>query len=1416
MADTAQLTVRIGANIKDFEKKMNNMQGKMDKIGSGLSKAGKGMTAAVTAPILGLGTAAFAAANDFDKAYNTIQVGTGATGKDLEGLKQNFENVFTSIPTDSQTASDALATLNTSTGATGDVLEGLTTSVLEASRMMGEDGSANAQAFGKALQQWGVPAEQGEAQMDSLFKATQDYGIGLGELTSNLSEYGPVLSNAGFEMNEAADLFGRMEKGGINVSRIMPGLNMAFRNWADEGKNSREEFDKTISKMQDAETETEALGIATEQFGAEGAQRLTTAVRNGTIPSLEELGTALEGSEGTVAGLSEETKTVGDRFTEMKNRIQTAVAPLGEVFMQIAEDFEPVIMDLISGVESLGNWFSNLSGPAQMLTVAIGAIVAAIGPLLMVLGSIIGPIAQVVTAFGGFVKVGLAVGGAIAKVAGVFGMLLNPVGLIITGITALAGVFIYLWNTNETFKNAVIGIWNTIRDTAVSVFGHITSFLSNVWTKVSEAAVATWNYITEFLSAAWQGILGIATPIFNRIANFIGNVWTVISTMAQAGWNVVTTILTQAWNALLKLVMPVFNQISTFISTVWTVISTATSVAWDFISDKLGTVWNWISNTATSVFNSIANFLSNIWTGVSSAAQTAWDFISNMLMTAWNNIVAFAQPIFNRLSSLFSVIWNTIKSVTTTVWNTISTMLSTVWGMIQTLASGKFNSIGDIIGIVWDTIKSLTSTVWNAIKDIFNSVVSGIVDFGRTYFNMLKDAVSTIFSSIASFFSSIWNGIKSTFNTVINAIVNFAISYFENFMAGIERIFNWISNFFTSVWNVIKNTFTRVVRNIVTSVMDRWRSLSDTTSRIFNSVKNFLSNLWSTIWSTISDVVSNIFNTVVEGWQIIFRRTENIFNNIFEFLSNLWNRLWNRITNLANDIWTGVTDAWDGLWESTKSVFNDIKDWVSDTFDNIVDWATDLPGRIGDAISNAASAAVDGVKSMGNDMAGALQDVLDGITGGLNKILDAIGLDMEIGSFDVPTFSTGTRNGRIANDGPGILNDKGPGNGRGGATQELIQRGNKMLAPQGKNAFVGLKKGDRIFNGAETQSMIASGKIPRFSQGTGSEGGNTGDDKGLWGSFTDMVSNVWDFITEPGKAMESILDTITPDFGGLSGFAGDMVSGSWDLVKDTALDWLTGIFEDNAGGLGTGSSQSFMNYRQTTPYSPNSPVPGYPTSFNNGHHYGIDYATPIGTPVHAPTAGKVSSLNNNGGGLVAKLKSGELTQFFMHLSDIVKTGSVGAGDLIAKTGNSGQWTTGAHIHWQAQQGSDVINNSTINPKDVLAHARGGIFDQPHFAEIAEEGPEAVIPLSANQRGRANQIYDQVGGAIGRGSDKHYEQMIDNQQKQINQMNQAINYLAGIEDKSGITENDVGKANANYSSRESSKHRKKTGRLNYGV
>ena len=360
-------------------------QQSLKNIGPKFTAVGRKMTMGVTVPLMAAGAAALAAGDTIEKAFRTISTATGATGEALAGLTASFAAVFTEVPQNAEVVAQALADINTISGATGTVLESLTQSVLDASRMLGENAGPNAIGFARALEQFQRPAEEGTEILDRFFRISQETGSTLGNLIRSTNEYGGVLKNAGFSMEEAAVLFGRLESSGISVSRVMPGLNAAFRKSAEAGEDSRAMLEGVVVSMKRAKSDTEALAIATEVFGAEGAQRMTVAVRNGTF-ALDDLTASLQGAEGGIQAASAESKTLSEVMATLKNKATLALAPFGDELKNVLLSFTPLLEKLSAHIADAAAWFSKLSPGVKKIIVIVVGLTAALGPVLMALG----------------------------------------------------------------------------------------------------------------------------------------------------------------------------------------------------------------------------------------------------------------------------------------------------------------------------------------------------------------------------------------------------------------------------------------------------------------------------------------------------------------------------------------------------------------------------------------------------------------------------------------------------------------------------------------------------------------------------------------------------------------------------------------------------------------------------------------------------------------------------------------------------------------------------------------------------------------------------------------------------------------------------------------------------------------------
>ena len=97
------------------------------------------------------------------------------------------------------------------------------------------------------------------------------------------------------------------------------------------------------------------------------------------------------------------------------------------------------------------------------------------------------------------------------------------------------------------------------------------------------------------------------------------------------------------------------------------------------------------------------------------------------------------------------------------------------------------------------------------------------------------------------------------------------------------------------------------------------------------------------------------------------------------------------------------------------------------------------------------------------------------------------------------------------------------------------------------------------------------------------------------------------------------------------------------------------------------------------------PVPGAITQDPSDRHPAIDFACSVGDPVVAAHDGTLTVSRDYGLGVVATVKGDEFTSRYAHLSTTGGKSQVVKGEKIAECGNTGQYTTGPHLHFEIER-----------------------------------------------------------------------------------------------------------------------------------
>ena len=287
--------------------------------------------------------------SQFDEAADAIRIGTGATGDALDGLLDDFDEVYKSVPTTMEDASKAIADYNTRLGLTGPQLQEISKQALQVSDMLGDDLGGVIEESSQAFQQWNIDADNMGGAMDYIFKVSQSTGMGFTDLMSNMQKFGPQLQEMGYSFETASALMGQLDKAGVNTEEVLSAMKKSVGALAKEGISASDGLAMYYEQIKNAGTAAEAASIASEIFGTKAGSTMAAAIRDGTLAVGDLTESLLENGE-TIAGAAEDTYDFAERLQIMKQGLEVALKPMANTVFDGLNKFMPVLQKLMEQI----------------------------------------------------------------------------------------------------------------------------------------------------------------------------------------------------------------------------------------------------------------------------------------------------------------------------------------------------------------------------------------------------------------------------------------------------------------------------------------------------------------------------------------------------------------------------------------------------------------------------------------------------------------------------------------------------------------------------------------------------------------------------------------------------------------------------------------------------------------------------------------------------------------------------------------------------------------------------------------------------------------------------------------------------------------------------------------------------------
>ena len=490
-ADIASLTAELKtaeSKAVSFGDALQNAGGKMSSAADKAGSVGTKLTLGVTAPIIGIGTAAVNAGNDFEAQMSRVSAISGAYGDDLEQLREQAIELGAQTSFSATESAQAMENLASAGFGTQEIMAAMP-GMLDLAASSGEDLASSADIAASTLRGFQLEASEAGHVADVLAKNAADTNAAIADTGLAMKYIAPVAQSVGWSLEEVTTAIGVMADAGIKGEQAGTTLRGALTRLMKPTKDMYESMDDLGISFYDAQGKMKPLSTIVDEL-QKSTKGLTDEQRDNHLATI--FGTeALSGMKVLLGSSKEELDRMTDglknadgaaekmadtMLDNTKGSIEEMNGSLETAGITIQKQLAPWITKGAEKVTELANEFSQLDENTQGTILTMGGIAAASGPVIKGLSGVTGGIGKLVKGTGGLIKdlgkissakkaaeaIGTIGEFSVKSVDGVSGLskvlykLASPVGIAVAATTVLTGIGIAVYNSMEQAKQAAI------------------------------------------------------------------------------------------------------------------------------------------------------------------------------------------------------------------------------------------------------------------------------------------------------------------------------------------------------------------------------------------------------------------------------------------------------------------------------------------------------------------------------------------------------------------------------------------------------------------------------------------------------------------------------------------------------------------------------------------------------------------------------------------------------------------------------------------------------------------------------------------------------------------------------------------------------------------------------------------------
>ncbi|MEG2246304.1 MAG: phage tail tape measure protein [Peptostreptococcaceae bacterium] len=916
---------RAAQQMKEFSREGSTTNDKMTALGNISKSVGSAMTQYLTLPLVGVGAASVKVATDFESGMSKVSALSGATGSDLKMLEDKAREMGSTTKYSSTEASEALQYMALA-GFDANEMASALEPTLKLAGASGMELATASDIVTDTLSMFGMEATETARMTDVLAYAQANSNTNVEQLGEALKYCGASANAMGYDIEDTTSILGIFADQGLKGSSAGTTLNSMFRDMKNKAKDgaiaigdsniaitdANGNYRDMTDILADVEVATKDMTSAERDmalssiWGTEALKGVNMAFEAGSdeIKSFEgELRNSKGTAEEMYAVMQDNLKGSIDNF---KSALEGAGITIGNILL-------PSIRDMVDKFTEALTWFNNLDEGTQRLIVGVGGTVAAIGPLLLVFGSVLTMIPNMVAGWG-------ILSGAMAGFTFGIPLLIAALGGIVLSVGSSTDALQFLKDKFGIVGTAIGVVCEHIYGVAQLTFGNIGILIQTA----GEMAVALFSgqfwKLDDIAREGWAKVENNTAKALSNMSAETSMALSLISSSSEAELSKVEGVFDKSLSVLPNLTKHNIDSATKQFTTSLQGMNDDGLTILRGTSDTMAIVLEGISADMIGTKDGSDKMKANLESLAVAGGVSAKDLekeVGGALKTIGDNMVTEGDKLKQNATDVF----NSFKTIST---SSVADMSSNVVANIQSMGEGTVSQLSSMGG------------TWS-------SILKGVKDDGSMSTAQMKEAIIQNLSNMGITGEELVNKLRTESSKHMNSMEKEADKSTKGMSSKVDsNTKNMEKKATKNAENTKKNvskTTKDMAKDVDTNSKKAGKSMDTETKKGGDAVSKNMNKASKEAQKEASNISKNVDKEMKNSTKSLKQESTNMYNGVKTSFSKMSQISKQETTNMYKGVKTSFKAMESSAKTSASSMYSGVKASFNKMADSaIADW----------------------------------------------------------------------------------------------------------------------------------------------------------------------------------------------------------------------------------------------------------------------------------------------------------------------------------------------------------------------------------------------------------------------------------------------------------------------------------------------